>query len=735
MSKKMLRWFSLLVLMASFIPASQIAVAAPELAPPVDMFQLPWDQGIAWYAIDGIDNGTRRPLSSSHHYSLGGAIDFAPRTDLKTGENTSNYWVTAAASGMVVEISTCHMKVAHSGGWLTEYQFLGNIQVKLGDAVAQNQRLGIIADGVRYRYCTGYVEPNVPHLHFMLRPTLIGASFAGWQVNYSSSVNSTTFTRNSETVGLFRPLLNAPGSVSTATPVPSTATPVPTGITPTPTGPYVSTETDPASVGIGGTAFVTVRLNNVPVSGYTSAEFTCSYDASKVYVTDIAVANLFGADAAVAINDPQNGTFIVAIAGSNGNKATTSGVALTYNVTSLQAGDATIICTARVNTGNNILVELPAIGDILTILGNTPSPTIVPTQVASSTPVIVPTQVASSTPITVVTPTSPVGDWLTFTNSRYGFEFKYPPQGQIAPGGNDNFTRINLPIVPGTNLSEKYLEVVVAENASPCQSPLPTPNPSEAVTINGISFVKQTGDEGAAGSLYQWVAYSTLRDNVCVSLDFILHSHNPGAFTTPPPVFDFAAESAVFEQMVSTYAWLTLTPTVVPTFTSTPVEAFTPTVTSTPVVSPTFTPLPTITPVSGATLTGRVIAVKVVTVRLYDLDENFVAAVNANPDGTFSFQVPAGTYTVVATANGFLRIQGSITLAEGDVRSMPEIALLAGDIDDNNEIDQFDAMTIGFSYNSAEPPGADLNNDGIINILDLELLAQNYRKTGPVLWE
>jgi len=44
-------------------------------------------------------------------------------------------------------------------------------------------------------------------------------------------------------------------------------------------------------------------------------------------------------------------------------------------------------------------------------------------------------------------------------------------------------------------------------------------------------------------------------------------------------------------------------------------------------------------------------------------------------------------------------------------------------------------MTIGMSYNTAEPPGADLNNDGIINVLDLELLAQNYRMTGPVVWQ
>jgi hypothetical protein len=62
------------------------------------------------------------------------------------------------------------------------------------------------------------------------------------------------------------------------------------------------------------------------------------------------------------------------------------------------------------------------------------------------------------------------------------------------------------------------------------------------------------------------------------------------------------------------------------------------------------------------------------------------------------------------------------------------VTLPAGDIDGNNVIDQFDAMTIGMSYNGSDPAAADLNNDGVINVLDLELLAANYRLTGPIVW-
>ena len=57
-------------------------------------------------------------------------------------------------------------------------------------------------------------------------------------------------------------------------------------------------------------------------------------------VSSIAVANLFGADPLAAINGPQNGSFILAIAGSNGNRATASGTAFTFSAKGLQAGQA-----------------------------------------------------------------------------------------------------------------------------------------------------------------------------------------------------------------------------------------------------------------------------------------------------------------------------------------------------------------------------------------------------------
>jgi len=359
--------------------------------------------------------------------------------------------------------------------------------------------------------------------------------------------------------------------------------------------PSVSTSVTPASINVGESAVVTVSLNNVPADGYTSAEFTCTYNPTVLESSNIVVTDLFGADAVVAINGPTNGSFIVAIAGSNGNKAVTSGAVFTFSVKGLQAGQVSVECKARVSKGDNLLTDLPSTAASLTVVGVAPT----------STPIESPTPVFTSTPDGSATATS-------------------------------------------------------------------TPNGSATATPDGSATATSTPDGSAT------------------------------ATSTP-------AES----------------PT--PTLTFTPEVSPTPTFTSTPEASP--------TPIPAGSLNGRVNASKPVTVSLFDANNAQVASVNANPDGTFNLQVPAGTYTIVASASGFLTAQGSVTVNSSAASTMPTISLLAGDIDNNNVIDQLDAMTIGMNYNAADPTSADLNSDSVINVLDLELLAHNYRATGPVGWQ
>ena len=270
--------------------------------------------------------------------------------------------------------------------------------------------------------------------------------------------------------------------------------------------PAVSVVFNPTSVNVDESAVGSVNLDNVPATGYTSAEFTCTYDPAFLEVSGIANSGLFGADAVMIVNGPANGSFLVAIAGSNGDKAITSGPAFTFSAKALQQGQATVTCTARVSAGDQILTTI------------------------------------ASTP----------------------------------------------------------------------------------------------------GSL-----------NVTVPM---------------------------------------------------------------------------------GTLAGDVNASKPVTVNVYNADSSLAGTVAANPDGTFTLSLAPGTYTAIASAEGFLDAQGAPVITSGNTTTMSTISLLAGDIDNNDVIDQFDALTIGMGYNTGVPAAADLNNDSVINVLDLELLAANYNQSGSLAW-
>src|SRR5215211_9522034 len=129
---------------------------------------------------------------------------------------------------------------------------------------------------------------------------------------------------------------------------------------------------NPSSVNVGDSALMTVSLDTVPAEGYTSAEFSCTYDASLVEVSNIAATSLFGADAAVAVNGPQNGSFIVAVAGSNGNKATSAGDVFTFSAKGLQAGQVSFNCAVKVSKGDDILTQIAPFSISLMVTDSTP---------------------------------------------------------------------------------------------------------------------------------------------------------------------------------------------------------------------------------------------------------------------------------------------------------------------------------------------------------------------------
>ena len=274
------------------------------------------------------------------------------------------------------------------------------------------------------------------------------------------------------------------------------------------------TSISPSTIQVGVTGQVTVILNNVPAQGYTSTEFTCTYDPALVDVSNINVGNLFGPDAVFGISDPQDGSFIFAVAGSKGWKVSGSGTAFTFDAKGLQAGNTKVECKARVSEGLNVLQSIDSSPSIISIAGS-----------------------------------APIANSWTFSS-----------------------------------------------------------------------------------------------------------------------------------------------------------------------------------------ITGQVLASKLVTIRLYNPDNSIAATNSANPDGTFSITLPKKIYTIIASAEGFLDAQGSVTFENYSDISMSVVNLIAGDIDNNGVIDSMDALTIGMNYNKTTPAAADINNDNLINVIDLEILAKNYGKSGALFW-
>ncbi len=179
-----------------------------------------------------------------------------------------------------------------------------------------------------------------------------------------------------------------------------------------------------------------------------------------------------------------------------------------------------------------------------------------PTETTASQP----TQAVISTLMCEPTELTTTGDWSLCRSLLYGFDLQFPAAGELIEQRAD-FARINLTLTPGTNLTEKYLEIEFTDTNAECASPLAAGHPvdtipREMVTLNGNTFLKQSGVGVATGNIYTWEGYSIAQGNRCISLDFVLHSFDPSLAPTPPPEYDQAAESAVFTQVAGTFTWL-----------------------------------------------------------------------------------------------------------------------------------------------------------------------------------
>lgn len=109
----------------------------------------------------------------------------------------------------------------------------------------------------------------------------------------------------------------------------------------------------------------------------------------------------------------------------------------------------------------------------------------------------------------------------------------------------------------------------------------------------------------------------------------------------------------------------------------------------------------------------------------------------ANGDGSFAFSnMEPGTYSLQASAAGFLTGQTSFVLEAGQTLVLPAVTLPGGDTNGDNLIDLADAVLLAANFDSPPPvPEADLNGDGWIDIRDLALLGNAFGLAGPLPWD
>jgi hypothetical protein len=146
-------------------------------------------------------------------------------------------------------------------------------------------------------------------------------------------------------------------------------------------------------------------------------------------------------------------------------------------------------------------------------------------------------------------------DGLTYHDATAGFSIQHPPTWQPVDNGSGAVVFV-LQAAPGTNLIELSMEINVRASSAQCKQSTYGGGSGAApthTTVNGVDFLRETGTGIAAGNIYDWTSYSTLKQSTCITLTFVLHSSSSGVYSTEPAPFDRAAESAIFDEILNTF--------------------------------------------------------------------------------------------------------------------------------------------------------------------------------------
>ncbi len=192
----------------------------------------------------------------------------------------------------------------------------------------------------------------------------------------------------------------------------------------------------------------------------------------------------------------------------------------------------------------------------------------------------------------------------------------------------------------------------------------------------------------------------------------------------------------------------TPTETPVPTATGTSTPTSTSTATGTPSVTPTATGTPSAMPTATAmaSLRGRVD----LQARTSDAEATVAAgsySTTTDALGFFTLWVAPGSYTVTITRDGYLAAsKTNVSVGNGDSVDLPLLRLWSGNLNnDGGSVNYVSMADLEFVERLLDQPAsvtpgedsyrADLNQDGVVDLLDLVTVAINWhRRSSDYLW-
>ncbi|MFN8498689.1 MAG: cohesin domain-containing protein [Anaerolineae bacterium] len=101
-------------------------------------------------------------------------------------------------------------------------------------------------------------------------------------------------------------------------------------------------------------------------------------------------------------------------------------------------------------------------------------------------------------------------------------------------------------------------------------------------------------------------------------------------------------------------------------------------------------------------------------------------------------EIPAGPATISVSRPSYLRTERGITVPTG-LLPLPDVTLLAGDVNQSDRIDQYDAISVGLAWNATPADTrwderSDITADRSVNILDMVGVQYNWNSVAPGPW-